>query len=96
MSLPSGNADLLVAVRALINMIILGLCHIALEVGKEVIYPVSELKKLLVLRITLLDIAGEHPKIQDDQRSHRDDIAERNAYKPVQHDQDQHYDSDEP
>jgi hypothetical protein len=75
--LSAWNADLLVAARALINMIVLELGEVAAKTRKAAHELVLKFEEFLILLISLGNILREHSPIQDHQKSQCDQSRKR-------------------
>ena len=67
-TLSAGNADLLAALRAFVNVVVLKLGEITRHVREVSQKPVPELKELLILRLLFGHIPREHPEVQDQKK----------------------------
>lgn len=95
-TLSPGNADLLIAAGAFVNVIILELGHVASQIGKASHKLVLDLQKLLVLLISLGDIPGEHSPVKDHKKSRSDQPREGDPYEESQDNHGQEHSGQEP
>ena len=84
MSLPAGDADLLVASGAFVDVVILHLRHVAAKIGEAPQKLIPDLKKLLVLFVSLGNISGEHSPVKDDEDHKGDRSGKRDPYEHSQ------------
>ncbi len=93
-SLSSGNADLLIASGAFVNVVILALRPTALEIREKTGETFLQLQILLVFSISLGNVPGEHSIIEDHQKNEGDDSGKRNSNKGCHQHVGNEYDSE--
>ena len=84
-SFSAGDADLLIASGAFVNVVILHLRHVASEIREASQQFVPDLKELLILFISLGNIPGKHSPV----KYHKDHKSDRSGQRdPYEHSQD--------
>lgn len=84
MPLPPGDADLLVASGAFVDVVILHLRHVAAKIREAPQKLIPDLKKLLVLFVSLGNVSGKHSPVKDNEDHEGDRSGQRDPYEHSQ------------
>ena len=85
-TLSARDADLLVAARALINVILLELGNIAAKIRKAAHELILKFEEFLILLVSPWNVLREHSPVQDHQKGQRNQSGKRDRYEEAEDD----------